>query len=91
MTLPGLSTRTEQALNSVSERAGAYSDESGSWPTRGELEPGYASINPRTYSRTDFWGAEDFELTLSFGSSESNDTIPSPPPELDSAPCQDER
>ncbi len=92
MTLPGLTSRAKQALNSLSERVGAYPDESGSWPTKGELEPGYASINPQTYSPTTaLWGSEDFDLTLNFGSSERNDTIPSPPPELDSAPWQDER
>lgn len=64
-------------------------DASGSWPTRSELEPGFDTIVPRPYAASDFWSADDVDLALGHFGVERNDTIPCPPPELESAPLHD--
>jgi hypothetical protein len=91
MTPRPLGNRAKQALNSVSDRPGTFAEASGAWPTAGELEPGFASIDPQAHVATEVWGSEDFDLGLVCGASDRRDTIPSPPPEFESAPSQDER
>lgn len=83
--LRGLGNRVDQALNSVTRGRQHGRDESGSWPTSKAREAGFSSVaaEPRP---------EDLEPGASiFGPVDTHDTIPSPPPELDSAPWQDER
>jgi hypothetical protein len=91
MKLLGLAGPAEQASNQVANGGRETIDESGSWPTKSEIEPGFDSIAPLPHAATDFFSTDDFELTLGGGGSDRYDTIPSPPPELESAPGQDER
>jgi hypothetical protein len=88
MKLLGLAGPAEQILKRVTPGGRETIDESGSWPTKSELEPGFDSIAPLPHAVSDFWGPDDVELTLGGGGSDRYDTIPSPPPELESAPGQ---
>jgi hypothetical protein len=88
MTLRGLDNWTNQTLGTGSESVAATSDESGWRPTASELEPGFASIDPQGYAATEVWGSDESEVAIGCAGSDHNDTIPSPPPELDSAPFQ---
>ena len=88
MNFRGMGYRAEQALNSISKAYQQGPNESGSWPTARELEPGFSSIDQLCREPGDCWAAED---ALLGSGSDRNDTIPSPPPELESAPWHDER
>jgi hypothetical protein len=91
MKLLGLAGPAAQALNQATKGGREALDESGTWPTKSELEPGFDSIAPLSHAIADFWGDDDFELALGGRGGDGYDTIPSPPPELESAPAHDER
>jgi hypothetical protein len=92
MTLRGLGNRVEQALNSVrvGRQYGTGADESGAWPTSRELERGFASIDPLERDATNWFASDDVDFLGRPGVVDRHDTIPSPPPELESAPWHDE-
>jgi hypothetical protein len=87
--LRGLGSRAEQALDSVNQRLQQARERSGSWLTANELELGSVGIDPFSPELDD--GAGDLDMLRVYAASDRNDTIPSPPPELESAPWQDER
>jgi len=80
---------------------------SATWPTAAELEPGYASIEPGPLSGkalgmssyearfrgdlTEFFEPDDTDTLRIFPSADRHDTVPAPPPDLESAPWHDER
>jgi hypothetical protein len=87
--LRGLGSRAEQALDAVSQRLAQGRDRSGSWLKAAELELGSAGIDPSAPDADICSG--DLDILRVYAESDRNDTIPSPPPELESAPWQDER
>ncbi|HEY5957657.1 MAG TPA: hypothetical protein VIV60_13930 [Polyangiaceae bacterium] len=91
MTLRGFGNRVEQALNSV-RRGRQYggSEESGAWPTSRELEPGFASIDPLERGAGVLFASDEMDFLGRGAGADRHDTIPSPPPELESAPWHDE-
>jgi hypothetical protein len=89
MTIRGLGSRVDQALNSVTRGRQYGSEQSGSWPTAAELESGNEPLSAETNEL--LLGSKDLDVMRVYPGSERNDTIPSPPPELESAPWQDER
>ncbi len=88
MPLRGLGNRLERALNDDTRppssrspvASGArYKEElSGAWPTAREI------LDPAALG-------DDLEGVRVFANAERNDTIPSPPPDFESAPWWDER
>jgi hypothetical protein len=81
MTMRGLDAQAELKLEPFDGVGSGTYAESGSWPTRGEI---FDTIVPQPWAASDFWGSDDFDLMSAHG--DRHDTIPSPPPELDSSP-----
>lgn len=81
----GLGRRVDEALNSVSRGRSYSSPRIKSSPPNGESAP--ASQDTSDSSPT----SDYFECATSHVTSDRHDTIPSPPPELESAPWHDER
>lgn len=83
--LRGLGKRVDEALNSVS-RGRSYSR------TRIKSSPPNGEAMPGLHDTSDSSPVSDyFECAPSHVASDRHDTIPSPPPELESAPWHDER
>jgi len=83
MAFRGLGFRVDQALNSVS-RGRSYSRAriQSSPPASGEIAAGDTEAPV---------SSDYYECAKNYVGSENHDTIPSPPPELESAPWHDER
>ncbi len=78
-------------------------DQSATWPTAADAYPGRDSLafgideSPFGYRETfrgdlaEFFEPDDTDTLRVFAEPERHDTIPSPPPELESRPWHDER
>lgn len=83
--LRGLGKRVDQALNSVSRGRSYSRPRIQSSPPSGESAP-HSEDSSELSATSDY-----FECAPSHVVSDRHDTIPSPPPELESAPWHDER
>lgn len=84
MALRGLGSRVDQALNSVSRGRSYQGRRLVSWPPNGDAAPA-------SRDTSEVAGSDGYDGPTSYVGSERHDTIPSPPPELESAPWHDER
>jgi hypothetical protein len=91
MTTRRATNRCTRLSESIRGDGSSYDDVSGAWPTANELEPGFVSFNPPARDTERPLIDDDLFMMPSYTVSDRNDTIPSPPPDLDSAPWQDER
>ena len=87
----GLGNRVEKALDSVRSGRQYGSDSSGAWPKGKQIDLDDAGLDSATRVRSEIACADEFDGMRVYAGSDCNDTIPSPPPELESAPWHDER
>ena len=89
--LRGLGSRVEKALDSVRSGRQYGPESSGSWPKGKKVDIDGAGFDLASSAPSEIPGAGDFDGLRVYAGTDSNDTIPSPPPELESAPWHDER
>jgi hypothetical protein len=92
----------QQGIDFEESDLGLY-NQSATWPTATELSPGSdtlgATLNESPYGfrepfrgdLAEFFEPDDTDTLRVFAEPERHDTIPSPPPELESRPWHDER
>jgi hypothetical protein len=90
--LRGLGNRVEKALDSVRSGRQYGSERSGSWAKAKKIGSKAKRLDSEPPDTTiEIPNFDDFEVVHVHANSDRGDTIPSPPPDPESAPWQDER